>query len=105
MLEPTAVTVLWCRCWYSDECDAMMLLVVGDESDCFVTMGDSTAEECQVEVLHELQVCGSQYDMCESRGGDYLGSSVVEVRHDHCHLWISECPNRSRLEPLRIELI
>lgn len=45
MLEAAAVAVLGSCGWDSDDCDAVMFIVVGEKGDGFVAVGHSGAEE------------------------------------------------------------
>ena len=65
----------------SDQGDAVVFVVVGDEGDHFVAVGDGAAEEGGVEVRHALQVGGAEHDVSEDCGREHLVAGVVEVEH------------------------
>lgn len=64
MLQPTGRLLLWLSAWGADQCDAMVLLVIGNERDEVVLVDDLASEECRVVGNHLLQIVGSEHNVC-----------------------------------------
>lgn len=81
MLEAAGILRFGGCAWDADEGYAVVFVIVGDESDGPVGVGDGAAEEGGVEVGHALQVGGAQDDVGEDGRREHFVAGLVEVEH------------------------
>jgi hypothetical protein len=81
VIETTTSAYLRGRAGYTDQCDAMMLVVICDKSQHGIAVGYVAAQEGCIEICHAFEVRCLQDNMGKHRWRKNLSPLTAEVRH------------------------